>query len=29
MGYETIPPEKILDEDIDQRLKEKLIDTWK
>ena len=29
MGYETISPEKILDEDIDQRLKEKLIDTWK
>ena len=29
MGYKTIKPEKILAEAIDQRLKEKLTDTWK
>ena len=29
MGYKTIFLDKILDENIDQRLKEKLTDTWK
>ena len=29
MGHKTILLEKILDEVIDQRLKEKLTDTWK
>ena len=29
MGYKTILLEKILDEVIDQRLKEKLTDIWK
>ena len=29
MRYKTIKREKILDELIDQRLREKLTDTWK